>query len=43
LTHMSSRYASDASRLGDEARSVFDGEVSVAYDGYEFSVPFTEE
>lgn len=42
LTHISSRYASDASRLADEARAVFDGEVVVAYDGYEFSVPFRE-
>ncbi len=43
LTHISSRHASDASRLADDARAAFDGEVVVAYDGYEFSVPFREE
>lgn len=43
LTHISSRYASDASRLATEAQDVFEGEVAVAYDGYEFSVPYRDE
>jgi len=40
LTHVSSRYAGDASVLGREAREAFDGEVDVAHDGLEIDVPY---
>jgi ribonuclease Z len=40
LTHVSSRYAGDASALGREAREAFDGEVDVASDGLEIDVPY---
>lgn len=43
LTHISSRYAGDASVLAEEAGEVYDGEIVVAYDGYEFSVPFQDQ
>ena len=40
LTHISTRYAGQADRLGREAREVFDGEVVVAEDGMERHVEF---
>jgi ribonuclease Z len=40
LTHVSSRYAGDASALAREANEAFDGEASVAYDGLEIEVPY---
>lgn len=40
LTHISSRYAGDASVLGREARDAFDGEVQVAHDGLEIEIPY---
>lgn len=43
LTHISSRYAGDASRLLAEAKSVFDGEIVLARDGLEIDVPFPDE
>jgi len=42
LTHISTRYAGQADRLGSEAREVFDGEVVVAEDGMERHVDFPE-
>jgi ribonuclease Z len=42
LTHVSSRYAGDASPLEREAREAFDGEVLVARDGLELQVPFPD-
>lgn len=42
LTHISSRYAGDASRLADEARHVFDGDLFVADDGQKVEVPFPD-
>ena len=42
LTHISSRYAGDASRLADEARRVFDGDLFVADDGQQVEVPFPD-
>ncbi|MFB6123941.1 MAG: ribonuclease Z [Haloferacaceae archaeon] len=42
LTHISSRYAGDASRLEREARAVFDGECFVASDGRTVEVPYPE-
>ena len=42
LTHISTRYAGQADRLGAEAREVFDGEVVVAEDGMEQHVQFPE-
>ena len=42
LTHISTRYAGQADRLGAEAREVFDGEVVVAEDGMERHVQFPE-
>ena len=41
LTHVSSRYAGDASVLAAEAREAFDGEVTVARDGLEVDVPLS--
>ena len=40
LTHISTRYAGQADKLGGEAREVFDGEVVVAEDGMERHVQF---
>jgi len=40
LTHISTRYAGQADKLGAEAREVFDGEVVVAEDGMERHVQF---
>ena len=42
LTHISTRYAGQADRLGAEAREVFDGGVVVAEDGMERHVQFSE-
>jgi ribonuclease Z len=42
LTHVSSRYAGDASPLAREAEAAFDGEVTVARDGTEFEVEFPD-
>jgi ribonuclease Z len=42
LTHISSRYAGGADRLGREARSVFDGDCFVAEDGQVVEVPFPD-
>jgi ribonuclease Z len=43
LTHISSRYAGDASSLEREARSRFDGECFVARDGRTVDVPYPDE
>jgi ribonuclease Z len=43
LTHVSSRYAGDASAIASEAAAAFDGESVVAHDGLELDVPFPEE
>jgi ribonuclease Z len=40
LTHVSSRYAGDASVLAREASEAFDGEARVAHDGLEIEVPY---
>jgi ribonuclease Z len=42
LTHVSSRYAPDASRLEAEAGELFDGPVDLASDGLEIDVPFPD-
>jgi ribonuclease Z len=42
LTHISSRYAGDPTRLREEARRVFDGEFVVAEDGLEIEVPYPD-
>jgi ribonuclease Z len=42
LTHISSRYAGDPSRLEREARERFDGEAFVAADGQTVDVPFPD-
>jgi ribonuclease Z len=42
LTHVSSRYAGDASVLAREASEAFDGEARVAHDGLEIEVPYPE-
>lgn len=42
LTHISSRYAGDASHLATEARDAFDGPVVVAHDGLELDVPYPD-
>ncbi|WP_152042951.1 ribonuclease Z [Salinigranum salinum] len=42
LTHISSRYAGDASEIAREAAAAFDGESVVAHDGLEIEVPFPE-
>jgi ribonuclease Z len=42
LTHVSSRYAGDASVLAREAGEAFDGEMTVAHDGLEIDVPYPE-
>jgi ribonuclease Z len=42
LTHISSRYAGDASQLEREAAAVFDGEVFVARDGQSLELPFPD-
>jgi len=43
LTHVSSRYAGDASRLAREAAEAFDGECFVAEDGQTVHVPYPDE
>jgi ribonuclease Z len=43
LTHVSSRYAGDASPLASEARRVFGDECFVAHDGQTVDVPFPDE
>ncbi len=40
LTHISSRYAGEATVLAGEASDVFDGDVTVAHDGLTIDVPF---
>jgi ribonuclease Z len=42
LTHISSRYAGDASGIASEAAAAFDGEVVVAHDGLEVEVPYPD-
>jgi ribonuclease Z len=42
LTHVSSRYAGDASRIADEAAAAFDGESFVAHDGLDVEVPYPD-
>jgi len=42
LTHISTRYAGRAGRLGSEAREVFDGETIVAEDGTVLNVDFPD-
>lgn len=42
LTHVSSRYAGDASRLAAEAREAFDGDCFVAEDGQRIEVPYPD-
>ena len=42
LTHISSRYAGDASRIRREAREAFDGEVILATDGQQLEVPYPD-
>jgi len=42
LTHISSRYAGDASRICREAREAFDGEVILATDGQQLEVPYPD-
>lgn len=42
LTHFSARYSRDPSDLGREAREVFSGDVTLARDGMEIEVPFTD-
>ncbi len=42
LTHISSRYSGDASRLATEARAAFDGSVVIAHDGLELDVPYPD-
>ena len=42
LTHVSSRYAGDVSRLEREVREAFSGEAFVAEDGLEIDVPYPE-
>ncbi|MFC4359620.1 ribonuclease Z [Halobium salinum] len=42
LTHVSSRYAGDASELEREARRRFDGECFVAHDGQTVEVPYPD-
>jgi len=43
LTHISTRYAGDASPIEHEAREHFDGETFVAEDGQQYAVPFPDE
>ena len=43
LTHISSRYAGDASEIASEAAAAFDGELVVAHDGLEVDVPYPNE
>jgi len=43
LTHVSSRYAGDASQLAREAAEAFDGECFVAEDGQTLDVPYPDE
>ena len=42
LTHVSSRYAGEASRMAEEAGAAFDGEVHLAHDGLELDVPYPD-
>jgi ribonuclease Z len=42
LTHISSRYAGDASAIAREAAAAFDGESVVAHDGLEVKVPYPD-
>ncbi|MGM0592477.1 MAG: ribonuclease Z [Halobacteriota archaeon] len=42
LTHVSSRYAGDATELAREAAATFDGESFVAVDGQKLTVPFPD-
>jgi ribonuclease Z len=42
LTHISSRYAGDASQLEQEAREVTEGEAFVAEDGQSVEIPYPE-
>jgi ribonuclease Z len=43
LTHISSRYAGDASAIAREAEAAFDGESVVAHDGLELQIPYPDE
>jgi ribonuclease Z len=43
LTHISSRYAGDASAIADEAAAAFGGDSVVAHDGLEVEVPYPDE
>ncbi len=42
LTHISSRYAGDASEIASEAARAFDGESFVAHDGLEIELPYPD-
>ncbi|WP_394338687.1 ribonuclease Z [Haloprofundus halophilus] len=42
LTHISSRYAGDASQLAEEAAEAFDGESFVAEDGQRVEIPYPD-
>jgi ribonuclease Z len=43
LTHISSRYAADASPISDEANDAFGGDAFIATDGQEIEVPYPDE
>jgi len=42
LTHISSRYAGDATPLAAQAREAFNGSVVIAHDGLELDVPYRD-
>ncbi len=42
LTHISSRYGADASRIKREAADVFDGELFIATDGRQIELPYPD-
>ena len=43
VTHISSRYAGDASEIAEEAAAAFDRELFVAHDGLEIEVPYPDD